>query len=429
MLAPEHPFEESFRQGQIPNRSAFGQGMCQKEMMVARGRRWRIRRGRQREVVVLHEHDGILGIDLGADGVGELLVHLADSARQSSIRNDRAGVRDVAERPEPFVGKSVVVAALLFRRQPDPPEQSTTLRLEGRRPARPGRPSSRSAEPLPWATQTPEQARITGSSAVTRPLAGCRTRDAAVRRALVDVGLAVGDDHHALSLQDPTQGSFESRRRPGPVGPLDVLLERQPIDQVTDVLEERLELRSMTVPAEQLAQLVAPAPPGEARSRQGDHRRRHREHCKGPEQERSSGLFPLHHVTHVVQEDHESEGYRLVRHGQGTQVYGALGIVHVRVPLPHRAIDEHLIGDRSSRGIVTSGNSGGRHQEPAIRRTGRGRNDAVVVRDVRKKILKGGPLTLVPVIDQRAPTARDRQLRSQLDVLVEPGPGRRVHDL
>ena len=34
---------------------------------------------------------------------------------------------------------------------------------------------SRSAEPLPCATQTPEQARITGSSAVTRPLAGCST--------------------------------------------------------------------------------------------------------------------------------------------------------------------------------------------------------------------------------------------------------------
>ena len=28
------------------------------------------------------------------------------------------------------------------------------------------------AEPLPWATQVPEQARITGSSAVTNPLAG-----------------------------------------------------------------------------------------------------------------------------------------------------------------------------------------------------------------------------------------------------------------
>jgi hypothetical protein len=34
---------------------------------------------------------------------------------------------------------------------------------------------SRSAVPLPWATQVPPQARTTGSSAETRPLAGiCR---------------------------------------------------------------------------------------------------------------------------------------------------------------------------------------------------------------------------------------------------------------
>ena len=35
---------------------------------------------------------------------------------------------------------------------------------------------SRSALPLPCAIQVPEHARITGSSAVTRPLAGCCTR-------------------------------------------------------------------------------------------------------------------------------------------------------------------------------------------------------------------------------------------------------------
>jgi hypothetical protein len=41
----EQPGDELSRQGQMPMRSAFGQGMCQKVMIVARGRRSRIMRG------------------------------------------------------------------------------------------------------------------------------------------------------------------------------------------------------------------------------------------------------------------------------------------------------------------------------------------------------------------------------------------------
>ena len=45
MLAPSIPSSSSLRQGQMPKRSAFGQGMCQNMMTVARGSRSRISRG------------------------------------------------------------------------------------------------------------------------------------------------------------------------------------------------------------------------------------------------------------------------------------------------------------------------------------------------------------------------------------------------
>ena len=45
MLDPSIPSRSSLRQGQMPNRSEFGQGMCQNMMTVARGRRSRMNLG------------------------------------------------------------------------------------------------------------------------------------------------------------------------------------------------------------------------------------------------------------------------------------------------------------------------------------------------------------------------------------------------
>ena len=181
--------------------SAFGQGMCQNVMMVARGSRSRISCGQQGEVVVLHEHDRIVGVHLGADRVGELpvdrLVVLPVLAAEDGPR-----VGDVAERPEPLVGEAVVVA--LSSSGVSQTRRSVYDSSPGGTATRPWRSTvSRSAEPLPCATQTPEQARITGSSAVTRPLAGWSTLMLPSAVALVDVRLAVGDDHHPLALQVP----------------------------------------------------------------------------------------------------------------------------------------------------------------------------------------------------------------------------------
>ena len=73
---------------------------------------------------------------------------------------------------------------------------------------------SRSAEPLPCAIQVPEQARITGSSAVTRPLAGRCTSDAVAAVAYVDVGLAVGDDDDVVAVQLAAQHGAQGLLRP-----------------------------------------------------------------------------------------------------------------------------------------------------------------------------------------------------------------------
>ena len=83
----------------------------------------------------------------------------------------RARVGDVAERPQRVVGEPVVVALLFFGREPDPPQR--VGRVVGRHLHAPLRVrTSRSPLPLPCAIHVPPHARITGSSAVTRPLAG-----------------------------------------------------------------------------------------------------------------------------------------------------------------------------------------------------------------------------------------------------------------
>jgi hypothetical protein len=72
----EQALEDLLAHGQMPNRSAFGHGMCQKVMIVASGSRSRIIRGSEREVVVLHEDDGIRrSSPPRTDRVGEAAVH------------------------------------------------------------------------------------------------------------------------------------------------------------------------------------------------------------------------------------------------------------------------------------------------------------------------------------------------------------------
>ncbi len=75
----------------------------------------------QREVVVLHE-DNRLGVaDFVEHGIGEAPVDL-DVLAPVAVVEHRARVGDVAQRPQGAVGQAVVVAVLLARRQPHPPQ-------------------------------------------------------------------------------------------------------------------------------------------------------------------------------------------------------------------------------------------------------------------------------------------------------------------
>ena len=98
----------------MPNDSGFGQGMCQKVRIVARGSLLADHRRQQREVVVLHQHDRVVAARLGDHGVGEALVDAA-VALPVGLAEHRPHMGDMAQRPHAFVGEAVVVALLLFR--------------------------------------------------------------------------------------------------------------------------------------------------------------------------------------------------------------------------------------------------------------------------------------------------------------------------
>ena len=185
----------------MPKDSGLGQGMCQKVRMVAAGSLRAHHRRQQGEVVVLDQHDRVVAAGLGDHRVGEALVD-RPVGLPVALAEHRPHVRDVAQRPEAFVGEAVVVALLLLLGQPDAGAACTRPARAAPARGRARRPTARSALPLPCAIQVPEQARITGSTAVTRPLAGRRTTDAAARPSVVvDVGLAVGDDDDLVAAQ------------------------------------------------------------------------------------------------------------------------------------------------------------------------------------------------------------------------------------
>ena len=141
----------------------------------------------QREMIVLNQNHGIRPLGLLNDGLGKPLVDGAILV-PVGFPEDRPDKGDMAERPQPLIGKAVVVAVLFFLRQPDTPERIERVIRAARECDRVRRQGSRSALPLPCATQVPPQARMIGSIAATRPLAGfalpCRLKCDCVYRAL-----------------------------------------------------------------------------------------------------------------------------------------------------------------------------------------------------------------------------------------------------
>ncbi len=167
----------------------------------------------QREVVVLHEDDRARIADLVDHRIGEAAIDALRTAA-SRLVELRTRVGDVAERPQRVVGAAVVVA-LSSSSGVSHTRRSVYDGWSGGTATRPRSSTmSRSALPLPCAIHVPPHARITGSSAVTRPLAGRihdgwsvrpagRTSSAGSPRRLllldVDVRLAVGN-HDELGI-------------------------------------------------------------------------------------------------------------------------------------------------------------------------------------------------------------------------------------
>ena len=146
-------------QGQMPKASGLGQGMCQKMATRASGRAALTMPRQQGEVIVLHKDDGARRClpSRRSKRVGELAVD-ALVALPVGGAEDGARVRDVAERPQAFVGEAVVVADFLFgvtaRRGAGCSADRRAERAGGR--TRP--PWSRLRCRCRWATQTPSQA-------------------------------------------------------------------------------------------------------------------------------------------------------------------------------------------------------------------------------------------------------------------------------
>ena len=85
----------------------------------------------QGKVVILHQHHRVVAVRFLDNCIGKALVDL-DILLPVAVSEHRPNVGNMAQRPETFVGKAVIVALLLFLRKPDPAQ--VVLRVVGRHP-------------------------------------------------------------------------------------------------------------------------------------------------------------------------------------------------------------------------------------------------------------------------------------------------------
>lgn len=122
-------------------------------------------------MVVLSKYYRVIALRFFGNCIGEALID-RDVVFPIGGTENGAHMGDMAEWPQPFVGKPVIVANLFLFAKPDAPEGVIGM-FGGGTGTRSCRSTiSLSAVPLPWAIHIPEHARMTGSIAVTRPLAG-----------------------------------------------------------------------------------------------------------------------------------------------------------------------------------------------------------------------------------------------------------------
>ena len=380
---------------------------------------------REREVVVLHEDDRVVGVDLvarrrRAKRSVDLLVVLPVLAAE-----DRPRVRDVAERPEPLVGEAVVVALLFLRREPDAPERCTTPRPAARAtPIRARRPSRGRPMPLPCATQTPEQARMTGSSAVTRPLAGCTDLDRRRRRRAR--GCTARGSRRRRRARRSRRWRSESFSRsgvqtpPAPSGSRSAL--RRSTSSRTSLISGWNSGLCRPPRSRRRSSFVQPrqdAPADDDRHHRGG-QRQHGE--RADEQPLNLGLSPLRKAE-VVEQHHEAERLLFVDERQRAQVDGAAFDLDHRMPA--RPLRRRRIGggpDSSRHGAARHHHRpvGRRCQQRAILAAGRYGEEALVVRDGGEQRPHARGRSPGPVGGQFLARAGERQFGAAGHIALEP---------
>jgi hypothetical protein len=169
----EQAFEQLLAVRADPEQLAVGPGDVPERDHGRARQRAPDQRRRERIVVVLHEDDRVVGIDLLEHRAHEPLVDGA-VVQPVLVAEDRARVRDVAQRPQALVGEAVVVAALLLDREPHAPQLVRALaRRHAQAPAAPVA-VGRLAVARAAAVRDPgaRAGAQNGLERVTRPLAG-----------------------------------------------------------------------------------------------------------------------------------------------------------------------------------------------------------------------------------------------------------------
>ena len=309
MLLPRRPSRSSLLHGQIAKASGLGHGNVPERDDRRVGQALADHPRQQREVVVLHEHDRIARRRLVDDRVGEFLVDRAIVFVVTGAEG-RAHVRDVAQRPQTFVGEPGVVAGFLLLGEPDAAD------LVERMPRR-------HLDPV----AAVDGVAVGRAAAVRDPRARARAHhglergDEAARRALdahaavlgahVDVRLAVGHGDHVVAVQFASQRRPQRLLVPDPLAAVErAVLPLEVADEVAQVVRDGAQLRrgggdvraQDAFAAQQRVQSAHPAAPRDLRDDHGDERDRGAQRDEEIEQVAPELLVAALDEAHVVDE-------------------------------------------------------------------------------------------------------------------------------
>ncbi len=338
---PQQPFDELIAPGADAHALGVGPGDVPERDDGRAREAGADHRGGEGEVVVLHEDDGVVRVDLVADGVSEALVDLAVLL---PVRGTKLGARvgDVTEGPESLVGEAVVVPGLLLLGEPHPAHH---VRLLPGRHLHPVAGVRRLAVGRTASMRDPH-ARARAHHRLERrhqPARRVHDAGASARGLLVDVRLAVGDDHHPLALEVLRQDAAQTVGAPVSAARVGLAVLRQARDQLADVPHQGLKLTAAVTP-QCPSQVVLPAAPREARGDRRDAGGGQREHEERDQELPPGGGLAPGEEAEVVDEHDEAAG-REPGERDAVEAHRPAGEVDVEGPAAGRLGRKALRGD------------------------------------------------------------------------------------